>query len=65
MVAIRCKGKGCGLMLGEFQGKGQIKCHKCGGINRFDTGIGNHTYRQKTQHTELKDRATSSGMVFR
>ena len=61
---VRCKGKGCGLILGEFQGKGRIKCYKCGGINRFDTNAKQHTYRPPMQHTELKDRTTSSGMVF-
>nr|DAE46137.1 MAG TPA: hypothetical protein [Caudoviricetes sp.] len=63
MFEIKCKG--CGLVLGGFRGKGRIKCHKCGGINRFNTNTGDHNYRPDMQHTELKDRATSSGMVFR
>ena len=62
MVEVRCKG--CGLLLGEFQGMGQIKCRKCGGNNSFNTDTGEHSYKSGIKRTTMKERATSSGLVF-
>ncbi|SHF64956.1 MULTISPECIES: hypothetical protein [Lactonifactor] len=65
MIEVRCKGKGCSLLLGEFSGRGRIKCRKCGGINTFDTETGEHNFESGKRHTDLSERTTSSGVVFR
>ena len=66
MIEIRCKG--CGRLLGMFEGKGEIKCPKvdCGGKNIFDTSTGDHSFspKPKTKHYPLESRKTSSGVTF-
>lgn len=65
MIEVRCKG--CGRLLGRFEGKGSVKCPKvdCGGTNVFDTGKASHSFIPKRTGTSLKDRKTSSGVTFR
>lgn len=64
MIEVRCKG--CGRLLGRFEGKGSVKCPKvgCGGTNVFDTNIREQKFIPKQLGTELKDRKTSSGVTF-
>lgn len=65
MIEVRCKG--CGRLLGRFEGKGSVKCPKvdCGGTNVFDTEKGLLSFVPKWVGTSLKDRKTSSGVTFR
>lgn len=64
MIEVRCKG--CGRLLGRFEGKGEVKCPKvsCGGRNVFDTEKGNHRFIPKPKDIELKNRKTSSGVTY-
>lgn len=65
MVEVRCKG--CGKLLGIFDGVGEIKCPRvnCGGKNIFNTKDGSIRFIPKPNHVALKDRTTSSGVTFR
>lgn len=65
MNEIRCKG--CFKLLGKFSGSGEVICPRCGGKNNFDTASGKIMFSaKKSRHpTNLKDRTTSSGVVFR
>lgn len=63
---VRCKG--CGRLLGQFRGKGEVKCPKteCGGMNIFDLDAGRHDFKPKIRKPSyLKSRTTSSGVTFR
>ena len=64
MVEVRCKG--CGKLLGKFDGIGEIKCPRasCGGKNTFNTKTGSISFIP-VNHVSMKDRATSSGVTFR
>ncbi len=61
-MKIRCKN--CGKLLGQFEGKGEVKCTRagCGAINAFNTAKGSI---EILRHVPMKDRATSSGHTFR
>ncbi|MEE0200785.1 hypothetical protein [Faecalicatena contorta] len=63
-VEIRCKN--CGKLLGDFEGKGTVKCTRteCGGMNIFETSTGKHEFIPKRKPSYLKNRATSSGVTF-
>lgn len=65
MNEVRCKG--CFKLLGKFTGAGEIICPICGGKNTFDTDSEKIIFSaKKIRHpTSLKDRPTSSGVVFR
>ena len=65
MVDVRCKG--CGKLLGKFDGVGEIKCPRanCGGKNVFDTNLNSIKFIPRQNHVALKDRTTSSGVTFR
>ncbi len=47
MQEVRCKG--CGRLLGKYEGKGEVKCPKtkCGGMNTFDTNAREHRFTAK------------------
>lgn len=62
MVEVRCKE--CGKLLGFFSGKGQIKCPRsgCGCMNEFEVSDQGPAGKKKIS---LKNRTTSSGMMFR
>lgn len=64
MIEVRCKG--CGRLLGRFDGKGEVKCPKidCGGKNTFDTATGEIKFIPKPKHISLNQRKTSSGVTF-
>ena len=64
MTEIRCKN--CGKLLGKYEGTGEVKCPRtnCGGKNIFDTRTGYRKYIPMT-HTAMKNRTTSSGVIFR
>jgi len=64
LIEVRCKG--CGRLLGKFEGKGEVKCPKvgCGGRNIFDTVTGEQRFIRKPKGIELKDRKTSSGVTY-
>ena len=57
MVEVRCKG--CGKLLGKFEGIGEIKCPRvsCGGKNTFNTRTGKFNY-VPVHHINMKDRTT-------
>lgn len=65
LVEVRCKG--CGELLGKFEGKGEIKCPKgsCRGKNVFDSETGSIKFVPKSKGTPYKDRKTASGVTFR
>lgn len=65
MIEVRCKG--CGRLLGKFDGVGEIKCPRtsCGGKNVFDTNLNSIKFIPRQNHVALKDRTTSSGVTFR
>lgn len=46
---VRCSG--CDKLLGEFDGRGRVKCTRtgCGGMNVFDTTTGKHYFIPKTK----------------
>lgn len=46
---VRCSG--CDKLLGEFDGRGRVKCTRtgCGGMNVFDTITGKHYFIPKTK----------------
>lgn len=64
MVEVRCKG--CGKLLGKFDGIGEIKCPRasCGGKNTFNTKAGSIEFTP-ANHVSMKNRTTSSGVTFR
>lgn len=64
MVEVRCKG--CGKLLGKFDGAGEVKCPKsgCGGKNAFNTKTGSILFTP-VNHVSMKNRTTSSGVTFR
>lgn len=64
MSDVRCYG--CGKLLGKINGSGEIVCPRCGGKNTFDEA-GNVAFQEKRNKSAaiLKNRNTSSGMVFR
>lgn len=64
MVEVRCKG--CGKLLGKFDGTGEIKCPSivCGGKNTFNTKTGKVVF-VPVKHVSMKSRTTSSGVTFR
>lgn len=64
MVEVRCKG--CGKLLGKFDGTGEIKCPRasCGGKNTFNTKTGSISFTP-VNHVSMKNRTTSSGFTFR
>lgn len=64
MTEVRCKG--CGKLLGKFDGCGEVKCPRvnCNGKNIFDTRNGDVKFVPIT-HVAMKDRTTSSGHTFR
>lgn len=64
LIEVRCRG--CGRLLGRFEGKGSVKCPKvgCGGTNVFDTDTGDHRFIPKPVGIDLKDRKTSSGVTY-
>lgn len=61
---VRCKG--CGRLLGKFEGAGEIKCPRagCGGKNIFDTNTGEIKFLP-VNRVSMRDRTTSSGHRFR
>ena len=63
MVEIRCKG--CGRLLGYFEGSGRIKCQRagCGAVNEFDTASMQHTPTEK-KAVSMRNRTTSSGVTL-
>ena len=63
MVAVRCKG--CGKLLGFFDGKGDVKCSRsgCGYQNKFNTT--DMVLSKKKNNISLKNRTTSSGVTIR
>ena len=64
MTEIHCKN--CGKLLGKFDGLGEVKCPRvnCKGKNIFDTRTGYAKFVPVT-HVAMKDRTTSSGVIFR
>ena len=64
MVEVHCKG--CGKLLGKFDGTGEIKCPSigCGCKNTFNTKTGKVIF-VPVKHVSLKNRTTSSGVTFR
>lgn len=64
MIEIRCKM--CDSKLGNFCGKGEVKCRKvdCGAVNKFDTNIGMHEVIPERKPVTLKNRTSSSGVRF-
>lgn len=64
MVEVRCKG--CGKLLGKFDGIGEVKCTRigCGGKNTFNTKTGSISFTP-VNHVSMKNRTTSSGVTFR
>lgn len=64
MIDVRCKG--CGKLLGKFDGIGEVKCPRinCGGKNTFNTKTGSITFTP-ANNVSMKNRTTSSGVTFR
>ena len=62
MVAVRCKG--CGKLLGFFDGEGDVKCPRsgCGCQNKFNTA--DMVPSKKKNSMSLKNRTTSSGVTL-
>lgn len=62
MVEVRCRHDG--MLLGRIEGKFEIKCRKCGYLNKGNTETGEQVCIMKS-HIPLKMRKTSSGVTFR
>lgn len=65
MEEIRCKS--CDKLLGKFSGQGEVKCSRnsCGAVNLFDTVTSRHEILKERKHVTMKERTTSSGVIFR
>lgn len=61
MVEVRCQHDGS--LLGKIEGKFEIKCRKCGYLNKGNTKTGEQLCFKKS-HIPLKNRKTSSGVTF-
>ena len=62
MVEVRCQHDG--MLLGKIEGKYEIKCSKCGYLNKGNTETGEQKSIFRT-HIPLCKRKTSSGVTFR
>lgn len=62
MKEIRCENDG--KLLGRFEGQYEIKCPRCGFVNRGSTYTEKQDCIMKT-HIPLDKRKTSSGVTFR
>lgn len=62
MEEVRCKD--CEKLLGRFEGKFEIKCTRCGAVNRGNTNSQEQKVIRKV-HIPLNKRQTSSGVTFR
>lgn len=62
MMEVRCRHDGA--LLGKIEGKFEIKCRKCGYLNKGNTETGEQTCFLRS-HIPLSKRRTSSGVTFR